>query len=130
MSADHKAALAEGRRQGSVVSAYLEAIEASKPRRGRRRTPETIERRLESIDTELLDAIPTRRLELLQQRRELVRELQTSGDTIDLDTLEKEFIDVAAPYSERKGIEYATWREAGVPAAVLRAAGIRRGASS
>ena len=33
---------------------------------------------------------------------------------------------VARGYSERKGIVYATWREAGVPPAVLAKAGISR----
>ena len=33
----------------------------------------------------------------------------------------------AKGYSERKGISYAAWREAGVPAATLKAAGISRG---
>ena len=42
MSDEHKAALAEGREQGRVVRRYLEALESSRPKRGRRRTPETI----------------------------------------------------------------------------------------
>lgn len=44
MSDDHKAALAEGRAQGRAVRAYLEGLEASKPRRGRKRTPRECER--------------------------------------------------------------------------------------
>jgi hypothetical protein len=52
-------------------------------------------------------------------------ESMTAGD--DLDELAGEFIEVAANYSERHGISYAAWREAGVPAAVLRDAGIGRG---
>jgi hypothetical protein len=34
----------------------------------------------------------------------------------------------AKGYSDRKGITYGTWREFGVPAEVLRKAGIGRGA--
>ena len=41
MSDEHKAALAEGRAQGRAVRAYLEALEANKPRRGRKRTVAT-----------------------------------------------------------------------------------------
>ncbi len=37
MSADHKAALAKGRRRGRIVRRYLEALESTKPRRGRKR---------------------------------------------------------------------------------------------
>ncbi len=33
----------------------------------------------------------------------------------------------AAKYAERKGISYAAWRELGVPADVLKKAGISRG---
>ena len=46
MSDDHKAALAAGRNEGRAVRRYLEALEAHKPKRGRKRTPESIEKRL------------------------------------------------------------------------------------
>ena len=38
------------------------------------------------------------------------------------------FVDAAAEYSERKGITYSAWRELGVPAAVLKRAGVKRDA--
>jgi hypothetical protein len=44
----------------------------------------------------------------------------------DLSALEKQFIKVAKGYGERKGITYATWRAAGVSAAVLHSADISR----
>ncbi len=44
--------------------------------------------------------------------------------------LEADFVKAAKNYSERKGISYAAWREAGVDAGVLKAAGLRRGAGS
>ena len=37
---------------------------------------------------------------------------------------EDAFVAVAAAYSRRHHIAYATWREVGVPAAVLRRAGV------
>ncbi len=46
MSDEHKAALAEGREQGGVVRRYLEALESHRPKRGRKRTPESIAKRL------------------------------------------------------------------------------------
>ena len=49
MSDEHKAALAEGRNQGRAVRGYLEALEAHKPKRGRKRTPDSIKKRLERI---------------------------------------------------------------------------------
>ncbi len=50
MSDAHKAALAEGRAQGRAVRNYLEALEAHKPKRGRKRTPDSMKRRLAKID--------------------------------------------------------------------------------
>jgi hypothetical protein len=43
MSDEHKAALAEGRNQGRAVRRYLEALDAHKPRRGRKRTTESMQ---------------------------------------------------------------------------------------
>ncbi|GIU89638.1 MAG: hypothetical protein KatS3mg010_0737 [Acidimicrobiia bacterium] len=45
----------------------------------------------------------------------------------DVGALEKEFVKVAKGYSARKGISYGAWREFGVPAEVLKKAGITRG---
>ena len=46
MSDEHKAALAEGRTQGRAVRNYLDALEATKPKRGRKRTPDSVKKRL------------------------------------------------------------------------------------
>jgi hypothetical protein len=75
LSEDHKAALAEGRSQGRAVRRYLEALEAHKPRRGRKRTADSMRRRLEKIEEELLDADPLKRLQLVQERIDLQQEL-------------------------------------------------------
>ena len=40
--------------------------------------------------------------------------------------LENDFVRVAKSFSERKGISYKAWREVGVPARVLKLAGIHR----
>jgi len=126
MSSAHKAALAEGRTQGRAVRAYLEALEAHKPRRGRKRTPESMKKRLDKIDTDYGNADPLRRLQLAQERLDLQRELAASGTTVDLTALEKGFAGAAKAYGERKGITFAAWREFGVPTAVLKQAGITR----
>jgi len=126
MSAEHKAALAKGREEGLAVRRYLEALESSRPRRGRRRTPASIERKLSAIDTQLAAADPLMRLHLLQEKKDLQEELGKSGDVQDLTDLEKEFVKVAKSYGERKGISYSTWRAAGVSAAVLQKAGVAR----
>ena len=126
MSDEHKAALAEGRNQGRSVRRYLEALEAHKPKRGRKRTTESVQKRLDRIDVELAKADPLKRLQLIQERLDLKAELDTAGAKVDLSGLENEFVSAARAYSERKGISYAAWRELGVEAAVLKRAGISR----
>jgi hypothetical protein len=128
MTDEHKAALAEGRSQGRAVRAYLEALEAHKPKRGRKRTPESIAKRLEKIDEELREADQLRRLQLVQEQMDLQNELASLDQKVDLTALEDDFVASAKPYGERKGISYAAWREVGVPAAVLKRAGISRSA--
>ncbi len=127
MSVSHKAALAEGRDQGRAVRRYLEALEAHKPKRGRKRTPESVQKRLAVIDETLAEADPLSRLHLVQERMNLLNELESSTGTVDLQSIEDEFTVAAKPYGERKGITYAAWRQLGVDPAVLRRAGIRRG---
>jgi hypothetical protein len=129
MSVQHKAALAKGRTQASAVRAYLEALETNRPKRGRKRTPESIERRLAAIDAAYETAGTLTALQLLQERRNLDAELVTLRSTSggqDLERLRKEFVRNAKAYGQAKGIAYATWREIGVPAEILRQAGISR----
>ena len=130
LTSGHKAALAEGRAQGRAVRAYLEALETHRPRPGRKRTPETMRRRLEQIEAELANADPLRRLQLVQERLDLSDELAATRSKVDVAALEREFVAAARAYSERKRISYAAWRELGVPAATLRRAGVTRSASA
>jgi hypothetical protein len=127
MSDQHKAALAEGRNQGRAVRRYLEALELHRPKRGRKRTKESMERRLERIDQELATADPLKRLQLTQERLDLNAELDALGTKVDLSGLEADFVAAASGYSDRKGISYAAWRELGVEPSVLKRAGIGRG---
>lgn len=127
MTSEHKEALAAGRASGLAVRRYLEALEENKPRRGRRPSTDSIKRKLADIETQLSTADPLQRLHLLQERKDLQSRLTSSAGTdVDLKGLEAEFVKVATDYGHRKGINYATWREAGVPAEVLRRAGIGR----
>jgi hypothetical protein len=126
MSEDHKAALAKGREEGRIVRRYLEALESTKPRRGRKRTPDSIRKRLFAIDNSLATADPLSRLHLIEERQRLEAELSHTGETVDLAALEKSFIKVARVYGERKGISYSAWRTVGVSASVLQQAKIPR----
>jgi hypothetical protein len=126
MSSTHKAALARGRDEGRAVRRYLEAIEHNRPKRGRKRTPESVSRRLEVVNDQLASADPLSRLHLIQEKTDLEAELARASSTNDLGTLEKAFVKVARAYGQRKGIEYNAWRAAGVSAAVLHRADITR----
>ena len=126
MSADHKAALAQGRLESKVVREYLEALRNSKPKRGRKRSAETVQKRLDKIETELASADPLTELLLVQERRDLQDEFANLGSGNDLSDAENAFVSIAKSYSERRHISYATWREIGVDAAVLKRAGIPR----
>lgn len=128
LSDQHKAAMAAGRTEGRAVREYLDALRSNKPKRGRKRTPDSIKARLTKIDEELLEADALEELRLLQERRNLTDELESMSAQVDMSALEAEFVKVAKSYSQRQGISYATWREVGVEASVLKAAGISRAA--
>jgi len=128
MTDQHKAALALGRAEGRTVREYLDGLRASKPKRGRKRTTDSINARLAAIDEELASADPLSELKLVQERMDLTIELANMDSGVDLTSLEAEFVKVAQGYSERQGISYAAWREVGVEASVLKRAGISRAA--
>lgn len=128
MSDAHKAALAIGRVEGKIVRDYLEALRANKPVRGRKRTPDSIAKRLAAIESEIGTADAVKELRLVQERMDLQAELATMGATVDMGSLEADFIKVARAYGERTGVSYAAWRAVGINPAVLKAAGISRGA--
>lgn len=129
MSDDHKAAIAAGRIEAAAVSDYLEALEGQRPKPGRRATPEKLTERRAGIDAQLAagDVKPIKRLEMLQTRRDIDTQLAALADEPDMTSVEAGFVTHAASYGQRKGITYATWREAGVPAELLGKAGISRG---
>jgi hypothetical protein len=126
MTPQHKAALAEGRTEGRAVKSYLEAVELNRPRRGRKRTPDSIKKRLAAIDTQIDEGSALQRLQLVQERMDLQQELEQLGTKTDLSALEAAFVKTAGKYAQRKGISYAAWRELGVSAEVLKKAGISR----
>ncbi len=105
---------------------YLVALERSKPRRGRSTSTDALKARLAELEIKLVESDPLQRVHLMQERRNLERRIEGAGAEAedDLPMLEKAFIAVAADYGSRKGIDYATWREAGVSAEVLQKAGI------
>src|ERR687890_2879902 len=88
----HKAAMAQGRTESRAISAYLEALESHRPKRGRKRTPESIDKRLATIDASLESASPVKRLSLIQERLDLLPERETPQSKVDLTGLEDDFV--------------------------------------
>ncbi|MCC5949647.1 MAG: hypothetical protein JJT89_14445 [Nitriliruptoraceae bacterium] len=126
MSEEHKAALARGRAQGRAIREYLAALEQER-KPGRKLDKDTAEQRIAEVQTRIDDEPdPAKRVELIQRRLDLEERLVELADEPDVQALEAGFVDAAAEYSERKGISYPAWRELGVPAATLKAAGVKR----
>lgn len=123
MSQEHKDALARGRLEARSVKAYLDALGSKK--RGRPVTKESMEKRLSSIDAKLKsEANPLKKLDLMQSKADIESTLANSQNASNPDELVGGFVAHAKAYSERKGISYSTWRQFGVPAEVLRKAGV------
>lgn len=124
MSEEHKAALAKGRREARAIKGYLKALAERKP--GRPVTKESLNKRLETVNRKLDESDnPLAQVELIQSRIDIEEALANLDQAEDMESLEADFVEHAASYSDRKGISYTAWREFGVPAKVLRTAGIK-----
>jgi hypothetical protein len=121
LTPEHLEALDNGRKAAAAVRRYLAMIEA--PRR-RGRQVDWAKRRKAAQAALKATSDPLARLKLTQQVIDAEAALtQTAPDT---DEAEADFIYWAAWYSESHGISYSAWRQTGVPASVLRQAGISR----
>lgn len=124
MSEAHKAALARGRREAAAIKRYLRALEQRRP--GRPVTLASLQARLEQINSRLEDeSDPLKRVDLVQARLDTEQRID-AFEEVDFSELEDLFAEYGASYSARKGISYSAWREIGVPAELLRRAGIPR----
>jgi hypothetical protein len=123
MSKEHKEALARGRLEARSIKAYLNALDAKKP--GRPVTRESLEQRLARVNSKLeAEVDPLKRLDLMQSKVDVEQTLANTEKNSNLEELAAGFVTHAKSYSERKGITYTTWRQFGVPADLLRQAGI------
>ena len=110
---EHKQAMSIGISQTKTIRAYLTQIQSDTPVRRTRPSAE--------IQAQLAAATdPIERLRLRPLLREALE--VESENSIGLTA---QFIKICANYSERLGLTYADWREEGVPAAVLKEAGLR-----
>jgi hypothetical protein len=125
MSAEHKAALVQGRKEAKAIKNYLDALASRRP--GRPVTRDSLEKRLAGVNERLSSEKDTlKRVDLHQTKIEIEEALGSVEESFDMAGLEAGFGAVAAAYSARKGISYGAWRSAGVSSAVLKNAGVRR----
>ncbi len=123
MTEQHKEALKLGRLEARAIKAYLRALDARKP--GRPVTRESLEARLKAVEAKIAESDdPLRKLELVQKKLDIEDTLSQVEDAQNIAGLEAGFVQHARSYSERKGISYTAWRQVGVSAATLKAAGI------
>ena len=114
--------------ENKAVRDYLEALGTNAPKRGRKRTADSVKARISAIGEAMGNASATTRLGLVQERLDLEAELDAMAraGSVDMGGLEAGFVKAAASYGSRRGISYAAWREMGASATTLKAAGIRR----
>ena len=82
--------------------------------------------RIAVIDSEIGDAKPLQRLHLTQEKLNLAAKIEAAETAVDISAFEDEFVAVARDYGETNAISYSAWRSIGVPAAILKRAGIAR----
>ena len=123
MTQDHKDALAQGRKEAKTIKAYLKVLEGRKA--GRPATRDSLEKRIAQLNEKLQASDdPLKSIDLIQARLDAEDALGTVDDHEDFDKLEAAFVENVKAYSQRKAVSYTAWREFGVPAATLRAAGV------
>lgn len=124
---EHKAAMAKGRRAASAVGAYLEALDDNKPRRRRELSADQLDAHLAEAREAVKTETGVRKLAAAQHVVDLERRIvESTAPQVDLSALEDAFVEWAPIYAASKGISYAAFRAAGVPAAALKRAGISR----
>jgi hypothetical protein len=106
----------------NAVAAYLTALRAPKVSA---RSRANLEKRRAQVEQWIADeSSPVREVELRQQRLDIDAQLAQIDQAARLPELEEPFVNVAASWAKRSGITAAALREVGVPAGVLRRAGL------
>jgi hypothetical protein len=117
--------MVQGRKEARMIKGYLEALASRRP--GRPVTKESLERKVATLSDRLsTESDVLKALDLYQAKIDAEDALERAQAAMDMTALETGFVKVAAAYSERRKISYAAWRQAGVPAAVLKQAGVTR----
>jgi len=101
--------------ENHAVEAYLTYLTT-----GELPAPPNIDTKLEVLDTKIAnESRMYMKVQLIQERRDLTAPTVTAESVID------GFVKYAGTFTERHHIAYVTWREMGVPAAVLKRAGLK-----
>jgi hypothetical protein len=112
------------REQSQTINRYIEALNAAQPTI----SPERVRAQLKKAQADLAAAEAEGRWLRVMDAMERVNIHQAKLDKLeraeDIEALQESFVGMAAAYTERKGISYATWRYVGVPPKVLKEAGI------
>jgi len=119
---------AQEKANNRAVRDYLDALSANTRKRGRKRTIESVKARISAIEYAMDAASTSKRLSLIQERLDLNAELaaMNEANSVDMGSLEAGFVKAASSYGTQRGISYTAWREIGVSATTLKAAGIPR----
>ena len=127
LSAAHKQALAEGRTMSAVVDRYLSAVNTPK-RRGRKVSKTALVQRLAEARTKAKSSTGVDKVLAAQEVRDLETRISNMDTATggDIKSLESAFVKIARRFGENRGIGYGAWRDAGVPAVVLKKAGVAR----
>jgi hypothetical protein len=127
LSAAHKRALAEGRTMSATVDRYLSAVNTPK-QRGRKVSKATLTQRLASARERAKSTSGVEKVLAAQEVRDLQNKLANlnAASGTDVKSLEADFVRIAKKFGENRGIGYGAWRDAGVPAVVLKKAGVAR----
>ena len=123
MATNKRTQAPSARTETAYVRIYLESLQS--PRHPGKRTPEWLQSQVALLPERIHEEMdPLKQLELRQRLLDCQADLLEQQGT-NADEAEQGFVRVALPFSERKGITYAAWRAQGVPARVLKEAGMR-----
>jgi hypothetical protein len=113
------------RAETNAVAAYLTALKGPRASGSSKAKREGLMRRRAQIEQWIAEeSSPIRQVELIQQRLDIDAQLAQLDQAARLPELEEAFVNVAASWAKRSGITAAALREAGVPASVLKRAGL------
>ena len=108
-----------------AVGAYLDFLKQQKTALSQTKLERQV-RKLEAMKAKP-DKNTLEELKLLQMQRDLEREREYQATVSQVAaSVTQKFVDHAAYYADRFGIEYETWVDFGVPKQVLRSAGIKK----